>query len=237
MSFENLARGVKEEIWSYLEVEELMRMRRVCLEWKKLIENSRSFELSQKYKEGVRKMEEHFSRKKFYKSWKYTWSLLDNSYHHKVPLQCFYGRLLYPLQLFFSWMNLCLCMRCGDVGICLPIDLIVSLLMFTLGIAGVALFSMIEGLRILFWLIKCNKRKKCEFTTRAVNPSEKKSPPFPLESELSWELESIYVGNVEEQVDRNTALVICLHGGVPFPSEETLQHCKTWFSQEARNYV
>ena len=90
MSFETLPRGIKEEIWNYLDEREYYKMRLVSNEWRNSLENPKSLILKEKFKNANDTKEKWKHGRKFYRGCCLTSKILS-SINSQVGLKCCYG--------------------------------------------------------------------------------------------------------------------------------------------------
>jgi hypothetical protein len=90
MQFDNLPKGVKEEIWSYLDEKEYYKIRLVSNYWKNNLENPKSLELKEKFKNANETKEKWRYGFKFYRGCCFTSKVLSSLNIH-VRLECCYG--------------------------------------------------------------------------------------------------------------------------------------------------
>ena len=233
MSFLDLPKSIKEEIFDYFSIEELCKLRMVNKEWKSVIENANSLNLKHKTKEAKERGVRYHETKKFYHDFPMTLKLLRGS---TMGLECCYGRVydctlrwtgccfLYPIQCYRdnnSFWLLCVC--CPIFFLSFPFNL---LLMF--------LSYFVEFLKLFVWLITfchcCKTNQLCckcrnvggisKLATKGGNAQIFDSkPPFPTKSEIQVLLREGKVGRFrsilslhEEEIPCSVACAICMGG-------------------------
>ena len=94
IEFDALPKYLKEEIWKNLDEKEIYKMRMVSNEWKNNIENPKTKEMKEKFKNASETKEKWKHGSKFYRGYFLTSKILDTILEINVGLECCYGRVL-----------------------------------------------------------------------------------------------------------------------------------------------
>src|SRR5690348_2181820 len=93
MSFDDLPKIIKEEIWSYLDERESYNLRKISTSWKKEIDNPKTPFMKQRYERGKNFTKICLNRReKFYGNAELTKEILIDSYVN-IGLKCCYGNV------------------------------------------------------------------------------------------------------------------------------------------------
>ena len=232
--FFTLTRDTREEILSYLSTKELFRDRIVSKRWKRMIEEPNSRVLRERYWEGKQKSDTFGCRKRFFKDFSTTASLLAGNYF-QIGLKCPYGRVLWPTQCSIKWMC-CFCMvfstnnrrgvQCMRHASLFSYNAmcIIGFIYFSLFLVSFVLSMLAEMFRILFWIFSfchCCRSSGCKCRALQYRAShnplyQDPGPPYPTKEELlstPFSDIEIYFDNVEEDVTCPVAAAICCFGG------------------------
>ena len=98
MNFDDLPKGIKEEIWNRLDKNEYNKMRLVSKGWKKNIENPKSKESTKKLKEMNELILKWKEGPKFYRGCSLSSKILKTNMLSGVGLECCYGKV-YSIRL------------------------------------------------------------------------------------------------------------------------------------------
>ena len=233
MSFLDLPKSIKEEIFDYFSIEELCKLRMVNKEWKSVIENANSLNLKHKTKEAKERGVRYHETKKFYHDFPMTLKLLRGS---TMGLECCYGRVydctlrwtgcccFYPVECYRDKSRRCM--------LCLYFPCYFFIFPFNLFLMFLSYF--VEFLRLFVWLITfchcCKTNQLCckcrnvggKFKFTGLNGHQQTfdpKPPFPTKSEIDlvlregqiFKFESIYTEH-EEEIPCSVACAICIAG-------------------------
>eukprot|EP01091_Cochliopodium_minus_P009349 TRINITY_DN2287_c0_g3_i1.p1 TRINITY_DN2287_c0_g3~~TRINITY_DN2287_c0_g3_i1.p1 ORF type:complete len:253 (-),score=45.48 TRINITY_DN2287_c0_g3_i1:126-884(-) len=232
LTINELPRDLREKFWSYCDDKEFYRLRGICKQWKKEIENPKSVKLLESINNSQKESLRFLDGKYFYKNYSFTsMAITDGGY--RVGLQCCYGKVLRITQFSFAL----LCMLCGsyihstrgagkgeDISI-IKLSMIISFssIFFPFGLVGSILCLFIEFLRLMVWLITCRCFfNECEIRTYSTlkrpNRNNLLHPPFPSEEKLTEEIQvpfgnNKYLPYIEEKLNCGSAVAICFCGG------------------------
>lgn len=230
MSFSDLPKSIKEEIWSYLDEKELFKLRKVCKEWKKEVENAKSKELRERYERSKKRSEEYLYNSHFYRGFRFT-SEIMNLNEERVGIKCCFGKIFPFTQIAAN----CLCMCCIMVymnslsgrfkgrmvtGYCF-VSILLHIIFFPIAILLMLVGMMGEFLKLLLWMITlCHCFKSRKFYVRNVpSPrygpiSQEIHPPYlPIDEfwKRSQSFKTLHLRQVKERLrcDACCAIFLC----------------------------